>query len=827
MKTIQRTMPVCLLLIATVWAAGIPAHPASASAPTPQPTAAPQRATDLRSVPFVKNIGQIKDGDVRFCASMEYGAVYVTGHGEIVYALRSQVRVPSVGLAGPERQARQLATRYAIKESLLESAAPQVAGQGRFPAKISDFRGSNPATWQADIPAFTTVTLGEVYPGVVLDLQAAAGNVEKLFRVRPGADPACIRLAIEGVESLAVNLSGELETATPLGAITFTKPFAYQMGTERIEPVEVAYAVDGNAYGFVVGDYDRSRELIIDPLLASTFLGGGQNEIVQDMLLDSAGHVYVTGWTGSTDFPATIGAYDTSYDNFLDVFVAKFDASLQNLLACTYLGGGANDQDATIGQDDEGHIFILGRTSSSDFPTTPGAFDTTFSGWANCFVVKLDSDLQNLLAATYLGGNSATGDGSADILIAADGVVYVTGLAGLNFPTTLGAYAETISSWTDGYVAKLSNNLENLLAATFLGGDAADVPDALALDDEGNIVVAGHTQSWDFPITAGAFDPTHNGDIYDVFLAKLDPDLQSLLASTFVGGGGNDTAEDLVRDGAGNFLVTGVTYSANYPVTAAAFDPTYGGSPDAYVSLLNSGFTDLLASTFLGGTGYDWGYALAVNARGSVFVSGTTSAADFPVTPGAYDSSLNGGDVFVAKLNLGLTSLRAATYLGGTASDTGYALAVDAAGDVYVGGETGSANFPTSPGCYDGGFNGSSGDAFITKLDRSLSDDMASAVGEKLPLGYALGQNNPNPFNPVTTVGFETAAAGRVTLTVYDLLGREVAKLVNEELAAGCHEAKWNAAQQASGMYIYRLTVVPSGGRGEGISAVRKMQLVR
>jgi hypothetical protein len=660
-----------------------------------------------------------------------------------------------------------------------------------------------------------------------LKLKAKTDNVEKLFFVQSGVDPACIRLKLEGVGGLAVGSEGELEARTSYGLITFTKPIGYQEGAMGREPVAVAYTVDGNEYGFEVGPYDRGRELVIDPLLSSTFLGGSHLEWAEDMLVDQAGNVYVAGRTASTDFTTSIGAYDTSCDAYGDVYVAKFDGDLQNLLACTYFGGSRSDQTSLIAQDANNNIFIFGRTFSSDLPITPNAFDATYEGWQNCFIAKLGNDLQTLLAATYLGGNSNTGDSASDICIDADGAVYVTGTAGLNFPATPGAYDETSNSWTDGFVAKLSNDLEQLFASTYLGGDSADVPTAIALDGDGNICIGGRTESWDFPITAGAFDASHNGGIYDAVLAKFDPNLENLLASTLLGGNGNDTILDMVADSAGNILVTGYTYSPNYPVTVSAFDTTFGGAPDAFVSKLDNGFTELLASSFLGGAGGDFGHAMDLNASGLIYVTGLTSSADFPTTAFAYDSQLGGSDAFVAKINGTLTKIGAATYLGGSSSDTGFAIALNSAGDVYVAGETWSANFPTSPGAFDGSFGGTQRDAFVTKLDHNLSDATVTGIAAELPPGFALLQNSPNPFNPITNVAFEIASEGRVTLKIYDLMGREIATLVDKNLSPGRHNARWNAARQASGMYFCELTVVPSDAKSGQVTAVRKMQLVR
>lgn len=815
MKNIRLKIMICVLAIAASGPAVSAALPADFKASAPS------------YVSFVENRGQVGQDDVFCYAATAHGVVFVTKKGELVYALRSFNRGAVAGPAAAGQIAAPDARRFAIKEKLMASAQPRVMGEDPSAVKLSDFRGNDPARWQTDLAVYGTVNLGEVYPGIVLKLKAATDNIEKVYLVQPAADPKAIRVEIAGVDSLQVTGDGELAADTFLGFITFTKPLAYQKSATGPEPVEVAYVVNGNEYGFSVGDYDHHRELIIDPLLASTFLGGDNNEVVEDMLLDRAGNIYVTGWTGSTDFPAAIGAYDSSFNGYLDLYVAKFDGDLQNLLACTYIGGSHNEQYATIAQDEDDNIFVLGRTLSTDFPTTPNAFDTTQDGWADCVIAKFDSELQNLLAATYLGGDNQNGDSGADILVAADGGIYVTGLAGPNFPTTPGAYAATNSSWLDAFVAKLSNDLDTLIAATYLGGDGADVPVTMALDGQGNVVVSGRTESWDFPTTDGAFDSTHNGGIYDGFLARLDPNLQTLQASTYVGGSGDESCEDMLVVGGGQVLVTGYTYSPDYQVTPDGFDTNYGGAPEAFVSRFDTDFTRLVASTFLGGTGNDQATSMALNGLGSVYVAGTTSSTDFPVTPGAYDDSMVGGDLFIAKLNLNLTSLHAATYFGGSSAEYVFALAVNGAGEVCVGGEAWSADFPTSAGSYCPGFNGGSRDAFVFKLDRGLADDTVVGVGAEMPRDYVLYQNNPNPFNPVTTVDFEIANPGRVSLTVYDLLGRQVAILVDEELAAGRHRARWDARTQASGMYFCRLIVASPNGASASRTAVCKMQLVR
>ncbi len=321
--------------------------------------------------------------------------------------------------------------------------------------------------------------------------------------------------------------------------------------------------------------------------------------------------------------------------------------------------------------------------------------------------------------------------------------------ASRNFPTTHGAYDRSFNSIDyphDGYdydydnyrnfnenndvfVSWISGDLTTLLASTFFGGKGNDSVTTLAIDAQGDIYIAGETVSDNFPLTARAYDRSFNGK-KDAFVSWLSGDLARLRASTLLGGTDKDSASTLALDEQGIVYVAGFTTSADFPTTPDAYDTTFDGEADAFVSRLNSDLTTLLASTVLGGS-FSW-TPLAESARsivtdnqGTVYVAGYTWAADFPTTPGAYDVSYNGnyargGDVFVSRLNGDLTSILTSTFLGGSNNDTASALALDAQGSIYIVGETNSADFPTTPGAYDTTFDGEA-DAFVSRLSSDLT----------------------------------------------------------------------------------------------------------
>jgi len=407
-------------------------------------------------------------------------------------------------------------------------------------------------------------------------------------------------------------------------------------------------------------------------LLASTFLGGSDDDNGNSLILDTSGNVYVTGSTYSSDFPTTSGAYDTFSDGSA-AFISKLNGGLTDLLASTFLGGSNSDYGYSMALDTSGNVYVTGYTSSSDFPTTSEAYDTSFNGTGDVFVSKLNGRLTDLLASTFLGGSNS--DYGYSMALDTSGNIYVTGCASsLDFPTTSGAYDTSFYGSSlyavkryDAFISKMNDGLTDLLASTSLGGSGnyygnifygQDYGRSLALDTSGNVYVMGYTQSTDFPTTSGAYDTSNGGyyDDYDVFITKLNSGLTSLLASTFLGGSNSDYGYSMALDMSGNVYVTGVAYSSDFPTTSGAYDTSSDGSDDVFISKLNSGLTSLLASTYLGESATNCAYSLALDISENVYVTGKTNSPSFPTTSGAYDTSydLHSSDdfvVFISKLD--------------------------------------------------------------------------------------------------------------------------------------------------------------------------------
>lgn len=602
-----------------------------------------------------------------------------------------------------------------------------------LPGKVNYLIGNDPNRWQRGIPTFGKVTYRGVYPGVDVDYRGNQKKFEYDFVVAPGADPSVVALGFAGVDGVRIDDNGRLVLTVAGGELHQDAPVIYQDGAEGREAVPGSFLLrDDGGVGFFVGAYDHTLPLLIDPTLAySTFLGGAGFDAGDAIAVDYYGNAYIAGATASSDFPTTPGAYDPTFNGVQDGFVAKLSADGSSLVYSTFLGGSGLDDTDSLAVDLRGSAYVRGITTSPDFPTTRGSFDPSFNGGIDAYVSKLSADGSSLSYSTYLGGSGF--DSGSGIAVDFTGSAYVAGITGSpEFPTTPGAFQPTFhgvggalpptagAGDYDAYLTKLSPDGSRLAYSTFIGGSRLDVGFKVAVDLVGHAYVAGMTMSPDFPTTPRAYDQTFNG-ARDGFVMKFNLDGSAPLYSTYLGGSGPEGVLGLAVDLFGSAYVTGGTGSPDFPTTPAAFDPTFNGGGDVYVTKLTPNGSGLAYSTFLGGAGADGGNGIAVDFLGQAYVTGGTSSADFPTTAGAPRTALAGdSDAFVTKLARNGSRLAYSTYLGGSAFDTGNGIAVDLLGAAYVTGETQSADFPTTAGAFDPGFNGDS-DAFVTKLSSSGS----------------------------------------------------------------------------------------------------------
>lgn len=458
-------------------------------------------------------------------------------------------------------------------------------------------------------------------------------------------------------------------------------------------------------------------------LIWSTFLGGSGEEGGHEIAVAASSRVYVTGWTWSPDFPSTAGAFDTTF-NSLDAFVAVLDEMGSSLYFSTFLGGSGREEGRTLIVDGSGNVYVTGRTESEDFPTTAGAFDTSYNGsgtdWGDAFVTKLNQTGDSLVYATLLGGGD--GDCGTGITLDNSGNAYVAGWTdSYDFPTTTGVFDTTYGGIGDAFVAVLSPMGSTLNYATFLGGSGEDgsYKHGIAVDDAGNVYVTGATQSSNFPVSSGAFDTTFNGGLWDSFVAKLVAGGVALEYSTYLGGALIDVVASSAVDELGNVYLTGWTESSDFPVTGGAFDVTHNGGEDAFIAKLNATGNALDYTTYLGESGDDRGLSIALDSYANAYVTGLTESSDFPTTPEAFDTTFNAvRDAFVAKLNATGNTLYYSTFMGGSYDDWGAGISLGSFNYVYITGYTVSPDFPITPGAFDTVPHPLE-DVFVAKLDLS------------------------------------------------------------------------------------------------------------
>jgi hypothetical protein len=669
---------------------------------------------------FEPNRGQ-SDARVKFLAR---------GHGYRLF-LTPREAVLDLDVASQTRgagRAQKLARGAALRMRLVgANPQPSVLGTGQLPGRVNYLLGDDARRWRLGIPTFSKVRYQEVYPGIDLAYYGRQSRLEYDFVVGPGSDPNAIALRFGGAQRLNLTPRGDLLLRLDAGELRLQKPRIYQELNGVRRDVRGGYVRKGaSAIGFRLGSYDASRPLVIDPVLSySTYLGGGGDEQGNLIALDTARNAYIAGRTASIDFPTTSGA-DSSLGGTQDAFVTKLNATGSALVYSTYLGGSGLDDGETLAVDANSNAYVIGFTFSSDFPTV-GAVDSTLGGTEDAFVAKLNSS-GALAYSTYLGG--AGRDEGFGIAVDSAANAYAAGQTfSSDFPT-VGALDSTLGGTDDAFVTKLNAAGSALSYSTYLGGSGSEQAGSIDLDSASNAYVPGFTSSSDFPTSAGAADTTLGGTT-DAFVTKLNAAGSALSYSTYLGGSSDESVPfGIAVDGDLSAYVTSRTFSSDFPTTPDAFDSSLGGTQDAFVTKLNPSGSALDYSTYLGGSGTERSFSIAVDdAR--AWVTGRTSSSDFP-TIDPLDSTLGGTqDGFVTKLNKPGAGLQFSTYLGGSGIDLGVGIALDSASpnpSAYVVGATGSSDFPTTPGAFDatlaGALTQSCGaatpcDAFVSKIAQS------------------------------------------------------------------------------------------------------------
>jgi hypothetical protein len=700
---------------------------------------------------FEANQGQ-SDGQVKFLSRGRGYTLFLTSTEAVLSVISPQSTQRTRREHSSLFSASSASSAVNIRLALIgANPSPQVVGREELPGKSNYFLGNDPAKWRTNVPTYRKVEYREVYPGVSLVYYGNQRQLEYDFVVAPGADPGQIRLGVEGADRVEVDAEGDLVLqATAGGQVRFHKPLVYQEVDGARREVEGSFALRASSLksairnpkseiGFEVAVYDPTCPLVIDPVLVySTYLGGSGDDWSWGIAVDSSGNAYVTGPTASRNFP-TANALQASNRGSNDAFVTKLNAAGSALVYSTYLGGSGEDGGSAIAVDSSGNAYVTGLTSSRNFPTANAVQASYGGGMYDAFVTKLNAAGSALVYSTYLGGSDE--DGGSGIAVDSSGNAYVTGMTNSsNFPTANALQASNRGS-NDAFVTKLNAAGSALVYSTYLGGSGDEVG-LIAVDSSGNAYVTGETSSGNFP-TANALQASSGGGRSDAFVTKLNAAGSALVYSTYLGGSGEEGGSGIAVDSSGNAYVTGYTGSSNFP-TANALQASNRGSNDAFVTKLNATGSALVYSTYLGGSGSDEGWGIAVDSSGSVYVTGLTDSSNFPTANALQASNRGADDAFVTKLNAAGSALVYSTYLGGNAWEEGHGIAVDSSGNAYVTGYTDSSNFPTA-GALQPAFGGGicSGlaclDAFVAKIQVGACEATIAPVSQALSAAGGTG----------------------------------------------------------------------------------------
>jgi hypothetical protein len=619
-----------------------------------------------------------------------------------------------------------------VRMKLMRSnSSSEVVGVHKLTGKSNYFIGNDPSKWRTSIPSYAKVRCHNIYPNIDLLYHASREQLEFDFLVTPFADASALELSFDGADSIHVDSNGELVLSTSQGELRFNKPHLYQPNDRSSTPMkgktsslpDGQYILTGaSRVRFRLPTYDTTRLLVVDPAL--------------------------------------------SYS--------------------TFLGGSSDNFGNAIAVDKTGHAFVTGATTSVDFPTTRGAFETTYQGdngtgyqgvIGDVFVTKFNRNGSGVIYSTYIGGSG--GDSAYGIALDSKGNAYLTGATNSsNFPVTRGVWQPVCCGLNDVFVTKLGPAGSKLIYSTHVGVSGEGIRGfSIAVSTKGSVFVTGNAGPG-FPTTPGAFQTVCMG-FTNGYVFKLNPKATNAEYSTFLGGSSVDYGESIAIDSAGRAYVTGSSSSADFPTTASAFQKGNKGGTDGFVTVFNPAGTKLAYSTLLGGSANDEGFTIAVDSSGKAYLTGVTSSSDFPITRASFQTKYGGGnsDAFIAKIDRmksGSPSLIYSTFLGGSGDENEQdflrdILAVDSHGNVYVTGTTTSTDFPTRhpiQATSGGGF-----DAYVSKLNATGSglvystylggsaDDFGRGIAVVGEDAFITGQTSSPDF-PISKNAFQTVFRG-------------------------------------------------------------------
>jgi hypothetical protein len=717
-------------------------------------------------------------------------------------------------------------------------AGAAVVGEQRATAVAHYLIGSARSRWQRNVPLFARVRYRNVLPGVDMVYHGNQGQLEYDFVVAPAIDPATIRLRYSGMDRAEHDpVTGDVRLHTGAGVVTLRRPVLYQeTGADRVEVAGAYVLTRGTGWtdlSFAVGEYDRRRPLVIDPIVSyATYLGSNRGDSATAVAVAADGSAYVTGSTGFANFPTTAGAFQPQSSHTAagsEVFVSKLAPDGQTLVYSTYLGGSTYDNGFGIAVDAAGSAYVTGYTGSPDFPLV-NSLQAYAGGGGDVFVSKLTPDGSGLVYSTFVGGSNPTDSNSWDwgeaIAVNHLGQAYVTGRTGSDdFPIRNAAQATYGGDYADAFVLKLAADGGSLLYSTFLGGSDRDGAYGIAVvPGTSAVFVVGTTASVDFPSLDALQAYAGDGDAFVTRLSGAG----AISFSSHFGGQYEDIAEAVAVDASRRPVIVGRTYSDDLPIRRAFQtypDCTSFGCQNAFVTRLAPSGQAIGFSSYLGGSDMDVATAVAIDAAGDIYIAGQTYSSDFPLanpvqhcSAGRFRFTIN-SDAFVTRLSTqaAAPAVAFATCLGGGANELANGIALDAESGIILAGVAG-AGLPTTAGSFQPVLRKGNNpdpannlDAFVAKLVQDV--DAEPDVLELTSQVFNVYEDQGIAYIKVSRTG---SGFGQVQIRVLCSDGTAVEGQDYDDIDGG-YFLGWSNGQTGNRRHTILVT---DDGIGEGIETV-------
>ena len=683
---------------------------------------APARPT----LEFIENRGQW-DAPVRYVAPLPGGRLFAEADG-LTFALLANGGPAQHGHGGPAQAAEAgRAVRGHALTLHFEGAGPAtITAETPTAEHRNYFLGADARRWARDVRSFRALHYAGLWPGVRARVyESADQHLEYDFELAAGADPGLIGLRHDGADGLTLDAAGNLLVETSVGTVTQRAPRAWQRDAAgRPQPVACRYVLAGRVVRFGLGKYDHRRPLTIDPVVVfASYTGSTADNWGFTATYDAQGSLYSGGIAFGVGYPASPGAFQTTFAALIDIAIIKYNPNATGPAArvwATYLGGSGAEFPQSLVVNNQGELLVLGSSGSPNYPTTAGALQRTFAGGTVATPFGYDSAPYNAPTGSDLVITRLNATGTALV-----GSTYLGGTGNDGLLPLNPAVAPTAAT------PQLAHNYGDPFRGDILV-DAAD-----------NVYIASHTTSANFPL-AGGFDSTYNGGTSDGVVCKLNPALTALLWGSFVGGSGPDAAYSIqIEPGSGDVYVAGGTLSADFPASPGAYRTGRPGRVDGFAARVAASGTSLLRATYVGTADYDQAYFLQLGTDGGVYLLGQTTGA-YPTTPGLYGTP--GGTQFIQKLDANLSTSLLATVFGSSiapgpagrlANLSPTAFLVDRCdrvyvcgwggqinteangGQAYLAGNTSTAGLPTTPGAAQTATDGS--DFYLAQFSAGLT----------------------------------------------------------------------------------------------------------